>query len=57
MRRNKKKERVFESMKEFEKEFFPKFTKKHSIESMDIKDLSISLADESLRKIRNRLVK
>lgn len=57
MRKNKDKEKIFESMKEFEKEFFPKFTKKNSVESMNIKDLSISLADESLRKIINRLVK
>lgn len=54
---NKKGERVYKSMEEFEKKFFPNSFQKKLLESMDSHTLAVSLADKSLEKIRRQLVK
>lgn len=53
----KKQDRVHRSTQEFEKKFFPNSFKKRSVESMDSHALAVSLAEESLEKIRRQLVK
>ena len=55
--RGSKQDRVYKSMQEFEKKFFPNSFKKRSLESMDSHDLAVSLAEESLEKIRSQLAK
>ncbi|OIP26664.1 MAG: hypothetical protein COY46_01985 [Chloroflexi bacterium CG_4_10_14_0_8_um_filter_46_9] len=55
--RGKKQDQVYRSTQEFEKKFFPNSFKKRSVESMDPHALAISLAEESLGKIRRQLVK
>lgn len=56
MKRNKNEKKVYHSMREFEKEFFPKSFKKRMAEkSADAQALGVSLAKESLEKIRERL--
>jgi len=55
--RNKKGERVYKSMEEFEKKFFPDSFKKRLLESMDSHTLAVSLAEESLKKVKRQLVK
>ena len=56
--RSKKKKQVFRSMTEFEREFLPKaFEKRMSEMPTDAHALGISLAKESLEKIRERLGK
>jgi len=55
--RGKKQDQVYKSMQEFEKELFPNSFKKRSVESMDSHALAVSLAEESLEKIRRELVK
>ena len=51
-RKNRKKKQVFRSMREFEKEFFPKsFDKKVTRKPRDAQALGISLAKESFEKI------
>lgn len=57
MRRSKKKESVYKSMDEFEEKFFPNFFKKRLEESMDVHTLAVSLAEQSLEKIKRQLVK
>ena len=55
---NKKRKQIYSSMKEFEKEFFPKSFKKRMAERpTDAQALGISLAKESLEKIRGQLAK
>jgi len=56
MGRNKKKEQVYRSNEEFERKFYPKFYKEKLEESMDNHQLAVKYADESLEKIRRRLV-
>ncbi len=56
MNKNKKKNRIYRSMKEFEKEFLPKSFEKIMVEKpKDAQALGVSLARESLDKIRERL--
>jgi hypothetical protein len=55
--RGSKQDRVYKSMQEFEKKFFPNSFKKRAVESMDSHALAVSLAEESLEKIRSQLVK
>ena len=57
MRRSKKKEQEYKSTEEFEKKFFPNSFKKRLVESMDSHALAVSLAEESLEKIRSQLVR
>ena len=58
MNRSKEKKEIFRSMMEFEKKFFPKsFEKRIAERSTDANALGISLAKESLNKIRERLAK
>jgi hypothetical protein len=57
MKRTMKKKQVHKSMKEFEESFFPNSLKKQLEESMDLPTLAVSLAEESLEKIRRQLVK
>jgi len=53
---NKKKKQVYRSMMEFEKRFFPKsFEKRMAEKPTDAQALGVSLAKESLEKIRRRL--
>jgi len=55
--RGKKQVQVYRSAQEFEKKFFPNSFKKRSVESMDSHALAVSLAEESLEKIRSQLAK
>jgi hypothetical protein len=55
--RGKKQGQVYRSMEEFEKKFFPNSFKKRALESMDPHALAVSLAEESLEKIRSQLTK
>lgn len=56
MNRNKRKQ-VFRSMMEFEKKFFPtSFERKMAENPTDAHALGVSLAKESLERIRERLV-
>jgi len=56
MNKNKKKNQIYRSMREFEKEFLPKsFEKRMAEKPIDAQALGISLARESLDKIRERL--
>ena len=57
MKKNKKKDKIYKSMREYEERFFPNSLKKRLEESKDIQTIAINLADESLEKIRNRLAK
>ena len=58
MVRSKKRERMYKSMKEFEKKFFPKSFRKQSLEgAIDARTIGINLAKESLDTIRSRLSK
>jgi hypothetical protein len=53
----KGKEITFNSVLEFEKEIFPKAYKKRTMENeTDAKSLGISLAKESLDKIKKKLI-
>ena len=55
--RGKKQGQVYRSMEEFEKKFFPDSFRKRARESMDSHALAVSLAEESLEKIRRQLAK
>ena len=58
MNKNKKKKQVYRSMMEFEKRFFPKsFEKRMAEKPTDAQVLGVSLARESLGKIRRRLAR
>lgn len=58
MNRNEKKKQICRSMAEFEKKFLPKsFEKRMAERPTDAQDLGVSLAKESLNKIRNQLAK
>ena len=58
MKKNKGEKQIYRSMKEFEKEFFPKsFEKRMTEKPTDAQALGVSLARESLDKIRERLAK
>jgi hypothetical protein len=58
MIKNKKKEQVYKSMREFEEKFFPKSSIKQSAEvSTDARTIGINLAKESLSMIKNQLSK
>jgi hypothetical protein len=57
MGRMKRKEQVYRSMKQFEKKLFPVTFKKRSVVSEEPRVQAAGLADESLRKIRRKLVK
>ena len=56
MNKNKKKKQVYRSMMEFEKRFSPKsFEKRMAEKPTDAQALGVSLAKESLGKIKGRL--
>ncbi len=56
--KNKKAKHTYRSMAEFEKRFFPKSSEKRMAEKpKDAQALGISLAKESLEKIRGQLPK
>jgi hypothetical protein len=55
--KGKKQAQVYISMQEFEKKFLPNSFRKRSVESMDSHALAVSLAEESLEKIRGQLAK
>ncbi|MFO7996689.1 MAG: hypothetical protein R6U93_06070 [Dehalococcoidia bacterium] len=56
MNKNKRGEKTFRSMMEFEKKYFPKSFKKRMAEKpTDARALGISLAKESLDKIKRQL--
>lgn len=58
MNKSIEKKQVFRSMTEFEREFLPKaFKKRMSEKPTDAHALGISLAKESLEKIREQLSK
>ena len=58
MKKSSKKKQVFRSMIEFEKKYFPKsYEQKMTEKRKDARALGISLAEESLNKIRARLAK
>ena len=58
MIKNKKREQVYKSMREFEEKFFPESFKKQSVEvPTDARTIGINLAKESLDMSRNRLSK
>ena len=58
MEKMRKKKQIIRSMMEFEKEFLPKsFEKRISHEPTDPRALGISLAKESLDKVRAQLSK
>jgi chaperonin GroEL (HSP60 family) len=58
MNRKKEEGRIFHSIGEFERNFFPKsFEKKLIKKSEDSQALGISLAKESLEEIRRQLAK
>ncbi|MDR4508296.1 MAG: hypothetical protein MRJ65_08695 [Candidatus Brocadiaceae bacterium] len=58
MNENIKGKQIFHSMMEFEKEYFPKsFKKKIEEKPSDARALGISLAKESLDKIKNLLTR
>lgn len=57
MKRNKEKKKVIHSMVEFERKFLPKSYEKKMVQKpKDAHALGVSLAKESLEKIRERLV-
>ena len=56
MNKNKRGKKVFRSMMEFEKKYFPKSFKKRMAEKpTDARALGINLAKESLNRIRRQL--
>lgn len=55
MEKNKNKKHVYRSMFEFEKKFFPNSFKKMEKEPKDAQAIGISMAKESLKKIREGL--
>ena len=58
MNRNKKMKQIYLSMTEFERTFLPKsFEKQMAEKPTDAQDLGVSLAKESLEKVREELVK
>ena len=58
MNKNGKRKQIYRSMKEFEKEFLPKSFKERMAEKpTDAQALGVSLAKESLEKIRRRLAR
>ena len=58
MEKNKKKEKVYRSIREFEEKFFPNSIKKSLSEvSTDARALGISIAKESLNTIKRQLKK
>jgi hypothetical protein len=58
MIKNKKKDQVYKSMREFEEKFFPESFKKQSVEApTDARTIGINLAKESLEIIKSRLSK
>ena len=58
MIKNKEREQVYKSMREFEEKFFPESFIKQSIEApTDARTIGINLAKESLSMIRSRLSK
>ncbi|MFC1941211.1 hypothetical protein ACFLWL_02230 [Chloroflexota bacterium] len=58
MNKGEKKKQIFQSMREFEEEFFPKsFEKRMAEKSADTQAQGVSLSKESLEKIRERLAK
>ncbi len=57
MSMKKRKEHVFSSIREFEKEYLPESYKKSNVKNpVDAQALGVSLAKESLDKIRKELV-
>ena len=55
---NKKRKKTYRSMMEFEREFLPKsFEERMAEKPTDARALGISLAKESLDKIRSQLAK
>ena len=58
MNKDKTKKQTYHSMREVEREFFPKsFEKRMAEKPTDAKALGASLAKESLEKVRERLAK
>lgn len=57
MRKNKEKEQIYKSIREFEKKFFPNSLKKRLEKSTDLRTLAVSLAQESLDKVKHQLMK
>lgn len=58
MKKGKNKKQIYQSMKEFEKEYFPEsFEKRMSEKPTDAQALGVILAKESLEKIKGRLTK
>lgn len=58
MNKNEKKKQIYRSMAEFEKKFLPKsFEERMAERPKDAQALGISLAKESLNKIRSQLAK
>ena len=58
MKKNKKKEQVYKSMREFDEKFFPESLRKQlSEQTTDARTLGINLAKESLEIIRSQLSK
>jgi len=56
MNKNKKRNQTYRSMREFEREFFPKSLEKRMAEKpKDAQALGVTLAKESLERIRERL--
>ena len=55
MKKNNKMEKVYKSMEEFEKKFFPNSFKDRLIKSMDIRTQAVTSAKESLERIRQQL--
>jgi len=57
MKKNRKKDKIYGSMEEFEKTLFPNCFKKRLMESMKPDTLAVTLADKSLEEVKRRLVK
>ncbi|MCK4358269.1 MAG: hypothetical protein KAW92_05925 [Candidatus Cloacimonetes bacterium] len=55
MKKNNKMGKVYKSMEEFEKKFFPNSFKDRLIKSMDIRTQAVTSAKESLERIRQQL--
>ncbi len=49
------KKKVFRSIEEIQKEYFPKTYEKEKIEKMSAKELGEYLADKSLKKIKKNM--
>ncbi len=58
MKKSKKREQAYKSMREFDEKFFPESLRKQLLErTTDARTLGINLAKESLEIIRSRLSK